>query len=251
MKENGVLYIKASGEALASVSADSFVALDLAALLAILEKRYPLSDEEREAAFLADVQAAALPGQADKRASVETLLHALFPQRYVLHLHPTLINGLTCSAEGARAAARLFPSALWVPECRPGYTLARLLADRLSPERHTVLLQNHGVFFAADDAGTLDRLLKHMLDTLGGEVSGAENAEPPYPALEEPFTPDQIVYCGAGPELPEGENARALYEDARKIAAFAGFFGGPRPMSRELISFIVGWEAESYRKSRA
>ena len=40
--------------------------------------------------------------------SVETLLHAIFPQKYVLHLHPALVNGLTCSRVGGIVGANKY-----------------------------------------------------------------------------------------------------------------------------------------------
>ena len=242
MKDGSVLTVKASGAALGTIDEDGFVALDLNKLLVIFDKTYPDSDREREAAFLADVQAAKLPGQGGKRPSVEALLHALFPQRYVLHLHPTLVNGLTCAVDGEMWAAKLFPDALWVPECRPGYTLAKLLSERMKPGADTVLLQNHGVFFAADDAEELGRMLNGMLDAI---------VECILPPLSQPFTPDQIVYCGVGPELPDNGTAHAVYADAAQVAQYSNYFGGPRPMSPELKDFIDNWEAESYRKSKS
>ena len=150
MKENGVLYVKGSGCSLSTIKEENFVAMDIEKLLEILKKDYPASDREREAMFLTDVSAAKLPGEEQKRPSVEALLHALFCQRYVLHLHPALVNGLTCGADGKRIAQELFPKAIWVDACRPGYTLAKLLSDRISPETDTVLLQNHGVFYASE-----------------------------------------------------------------------------------------------------
>ena len=65
------------------------------------------------------------------------------------------------------------------------------------------------------------------------------------------FTPDHIVYCGVGPELPDTDNARLLYRDAQKINWYSKSFGGPLPLSNELVSFILNWEAESYRKKQS
>ena len=254
MKEDGTLYVKASGAALADIDAGGFAALDIGALMKLLSKTYPEGDSAREAAFLADVRSALVPGIEPRRPSVEALLHALFPQRYVLHLHPTLINGLTCAVDGEKWAARLFPETLWTPECRPGYTLALLLAEKLRPETDSALLQNHGVFIAADTEKEIDETLRRMLRTLESAVRNAPE-QPlellPEIAFDRPFTPDQIVYCGLGPALPESAAASALYEDARNIARYAARFGGPRPMSAELVSFIVDWEAENYRKSKS
>ena len=249
MKENGVLYVKGSGCSLATIEADNFVVLDISALVDITKRQYPNSDKEREAAFLADVFAARLPGNENKRPSVEALLHALFPQRYVLHLHPALVNGLTCAINGESECARLFPNAVWVPACRPGYTLGKLLADKMGPDTQIVLLQNHGVFFAAETPEELGEMLEDMLEKLHACIG--ETGELPQPDLAKPFTPDHIVYCGVGPNLPDTDNAILLYRDAQKIAAYTEFFGGPLPMTQNLIDFILNWEAESYRKSKS
>ena len=251
MKENGVLYVKGSGCSLSTIRSVDFVAMNLDKLLAICGKQYPTEDKEREALFLADVSAAKLPGEERKRPSVEALLHALFPQRYVLHLHPALINGLTCGADGRRIAAELFPGVIWVNACRPGYTLAKRLSDKIGPGTDTVLLQNHGVFFAADTPDGLSKLLDRMIAVLKAELPGELPEKLEDVDLSKPFTPDHIVYCGVGPELPDTENARLLYRDAQKINWYSRSFGGPLPLSEELVQFILNWEAESYRKKQS
>ena len=251
MKENGVLYVKGSGCALSSIEPENFVRMDMAKLLSILEKKYPADDKSREAAFTADCASAKLPGEDAKRPSVEALLHAIFPQRYVLHLHPALVNGLTCSVGGEEAAKKLFPDAIWVEACRPGYTLAKLLSDKIGEKTDTVLLQNHGVFFAAETPEGLAALLEGMMEKLKAQLPGPLPETLEDVELSKPFTPDHIVYCGIGPELPDNANARLLYRDAQKIAWYSKAFGGPLPMSEELVSFITHWEAESYRKKQS
>lgn len=251
LKENGVLYVKGSGSALATIREENFVALDMNKLLEIPKRSYPATDNEREAAFLNDIMAAKLPGEEAKRPSVETLLHALFPKKYVLHLHPSLVNGLTCSVFGEKAAKRLFPNAVWVDECRPGYTLAMEVSKVINDSVNTVLLQNHGVFFAADTPEELDVMLTDMIKVL--EQAVAENydaARDTAPSLDRPFTPDHIVYCGVGPTLPDTDNARLLWEDAKKIAKYTASFGGQRPMAPDMVDFIRNWEAESYRSKQ-
>lgn len=251
MKENGILYVKGSGCSLSTIEAENFVAMDLEKLLEILKKDYPASDKEREALFLADVSAAKMPGEEKKRPSVEALLHAQFRQRYVLHLHPALVNGLTCACEGKKIAKELFPKAIWVDACRPGYTLAKLLSDKITPETDTVLLQNHGVFFASETSEGLEQLLKGMMKTLKMQLPGELPEELEDVDLSKPFTPDHIVYCGVGPKLPETANAKLLYRDAQKISWYANAFGGPLPLEKELVDFILNWEAESYRKKQS
>lgn len=251
MKENGVLYVKGSGCALSSINPENFVKMDLTKLLSILEKDYPSDDKAREAAFIADCAAAKLPGEEDKRPSVEALLHGIFPQRYVLHLHPALVNGLTCAVGGEAAAKRLFPDAIWVEACRPGYTLAKLLYDKIGEKTDTVLLQNHGVFFASETPEGLAALLENMIAKLKAQLPGPMPEVLEDVNLSNPFTPDHIVYCGIGPKLPDTVNARLLYRDAQKINWYSKAFGGPQSMSEDLVNFITHWEAESYRKKQA
>jgi rhamnose utilization protein RhaD (predicted bifunctional aldolase and dehydrogenase) len=256
MKESGILYVKGSGTALATITADGFVALDIAALHETLKKDYPADDKAREAAFLADVTAAKLPGQEKKRPSVEALLHSIFPQKYVLHLHPALVNGLTCSQNGEETAKTLFgPDVVWVPACRPGYVLGALMQKRMAQSEKavdTVLLENHGVFFAADTVEGLDTLLRGMLEKLEKqvqqfpEIAGTVSDEALCAAVAEkmgracacmscgptalafsrskeaaaplltPFTPDHIVYCGAFPIWADAAEA-IVPTDAKNV----------------------------------
>ena len=251
MKENGILYVKGSGCALKDVTKDTFVAMDLVKLLDIVNKTYPDDDKQREAMFLADVSGAKMPGEENKRPSVEALLHGLFPQRYVLHLHPALVNGLTCGMDGEKKAAELFPEAIWVPACKPGYTLAKLLSDKLSAETDIVLLQNHGVFFAAESPKKLAEMLDGMMAKLKAQLPSELPEELPEADITKPFTPDHIVYCGLGPVLKDTDNARLLYKDAQKITWYSRFFGGPNPLPGWLVDFITHWEAESYRSKKS
>ena len=177
-KDETALYVKASGTSLATITEDGFVAMDREKLSGILNKEYPSGDKEREAAFLKDVTAAKADPADTKRPSVEALLHNLFPYRFVLHLHPALVNGLTCGAEGEEIAKRLFADeVLWVEECRPGYTLARLCSDRLreyhqKSGKHVsiLLLQNHGIFIAGDTLERIDGLLNEVMGKLKESV---------------------------------------------------------------------------------
>ena len=114
MKTDQTLYIKGSGTSLATISEAGFVIMSRRKLGEIWKKKYPQNAAEREAAVLEDMMAARLPGEEAKRPSVETLLHDLFPQKYILHVHPSRVNALTCSAGGAECVRRLFPEAVWI-----------------------------------------------------------------------------------------------------------------------------------------
>ena len=181
-KEKDVLYVKGSGTALATIKAADFVRIDRARLGAVWGKTYPENEAAREAAVLSDMMAARVDGET-RRPSVETLLHDLFPYRYVLHLHPTEVNGVTCAKEGQKAIAALFPDAVFVANAKPGYTLAALCRVRLTDRAKTqgkfpdvVFLQNHGVFFAADTTEQLDAMVARVMTAIDARVKTRPDA---------------------------------------------------------------------------
>ena len=96
-KDEDYLYVKGSGVSLATISNDGFVKMSRKSLNSIWEKAYSQEQNEREAEVLCDMMDSRCSGEENKRPSVETLLHNLFVQPYVLHVHPAIVNGLTCS----------------------------------------------------------------------------------------------------------------------------------------------------------
>lgn len=177
-KEDGLLFVKGSGVAMAHIKPEQFVGMDMGALMAMLTKQYPDDDAKRETMALEDMTAAKLPGQDGKRPSVEAILHALFPQKFVMHTHPALVNGLSCAKYGERACRDIFGGdVVWVPLTKPGYILARVCRDLF--ERHKaaagrfpqmVILQNHGLFVAADTPGEIDRLSEWLMGKLSEKI---------------------------------------------------------------------------------
>lgn len=243
-KENGRMWVKGSGTALATITAQGFVEMDLEKLNSIFSNTYPDSDTEREAAVLDDLMAARVQGE-EKRPSVETTLHGLFPHRFVLHLHPSKINGLTCSKGGESAAKKVINrDFIWIEQCRPGYILAKLCRDKLNEYKAAegkdcdmLLLENHGIFIAADTVSELGEKLEfvlHSIDSALKEIPSFDRTQtcdsqaqkallsafPEGAVIKEvpcgvsrsfvaeksaaweilrPFTPDHIVYCKAYP----------------------------------------------------
>jgi rhamnose utilization protein RhaD (predicted bifunctional aldolase and dehydrogenase) len=179
LKDGSTLFIKGSGTALADITANGFVRMDRDKLALIWEKKYPQDADAREAAVLADMMAAKMPGEEQKRPSVETLLHDMLPFTLVVHTHPALVNGLTCSAGGAEEGRNLFgEKALWIPEVNPGYTLSLAVKDameaharRSGGQAAIILLQNHGVFVGADTAEGIRDIYRYIMDTLGAKIT--------------------------------------------------------------------------------
>ena len=175
------LWIKGSGTALATIKAEDFVVMDRSKLNLMWTADYPENEAARESAVLQDMMDARVEGET-RRPSVETLLHDLFPQKYILHVHPTLINGLTCSVEGEAAMRKLLPEAVWVDACKPGYILALECKEKMDAFKATygrdadlLFLQNHGIFFAADTAEAVGALAEKTMATVTAAVTRFPN----------------------------------------------------------------------------
>ena len=178
VKDDTTLYVKGSGTQLATIKAEEFVKMDRARLNEIMKTEYPADDVKRESAYLADVMAAVTDEDKTKRPSVEALLHNLFAYTYVLHVHPTLINGLTCG-KGAKALSEqlLGKDVLWIDICKPGYTLARICFEKMNAYKEetgkdvqVLLLQNHGIFVAADTVEEIGVLFDSVIEKLEKQV---------------------------------------------------------------------------------
>lgn len=177
-KDGDIMYIKGSGTRLCDITADGFVKMSRSKIAEIFTETYPDNDKEREALSLADLMAAKLPDRENKRPSVETTLHSLFPQTFVLHLHPSLINGVTCSQNGKETTKKLFGAdVLWIDACKPGYTLAKLCFDKMAEYKQRngkdadiILLENHGIFVADDSVDGLGEKLYRVMSKIRGEI---------------------------------------------------------------------------------
>lgn len=152
------LWIKASGHALASIDEDGFVQLDRSKLQQIASRVYSDNPSEREDQVKQDLLAARVFPEAGQRPSVETSLHELIPYAYVVHTHPTLANAVLCSQDAENLYQEIFGEySLFIPYTDPGYVLFKKVEEeinRFQSEKgmcpKTILLQNHGIFVAAD-----------------------------------------------------------------------------------------------------
>ena len=176
-KSEDRLWVKGSGTALATIKPEDFVVLEREKLAKMWTAVYPEEEAAREAAVLADMMAARIAGES-RRPSVETMLHDLFPQPYILHVHPAIVNGLTCSKEGEKAMKGLFPDAVWVDACKPGYILAILCKEKMDAYKastgkdcNLLFLQNHGIFFAGNTTEELDEMAHSVMAALNDAVT--------------------------------------------------------------------------------
>ena len=178
------LWVKASGHALATIDEEGFAVMDRARLDAMATKTYPADAAEREAQVKEDLSDANLTR--GRRPSVETSLHNCMNFNYVVHLHPTLVNGLMCSVTAEKRCAELFPDALYVAYTDPGYTLFKKVYDAIGQwkaqrgsEPQVIFLQNHGIFVAADTVAEIDAIYEHVMTKLEALVAPLPEGETP------------------------------------------------------------------------
>src|SRR5919106_2870547 len=177
VKADGVLYIKPSGVSLGSLSSDALMPLEMEPLLALLNADPDAGSAAGTETVMHVAMLARLRPVGERRPSVECLFHALIPRRFVLHTHPTIINAVCCARDGSRIAEQLFgDAALWVPYADPGLPLARAIAEvrqrfahrtgRAAPD--IMLLQNHGLIVAGDDAEDVAHASVQVVGTIRG-----------------------------------------------------------------------------------
>ena len=170
-KDQNFLYVKPSGISLAAIKESDFVKMDREIVRSCFALPEFADANEREAK-VKSLMAFAIVGEG-KRPSVEAPMHEILPFTYVVHTHPALVNGMTCGNDGKKICAELFPEALWVDYCDPGFILAKVVFDRCNEYKasfgkapQVIFLQNHGVFVGADSAEEIDALYNAMMSTL-------------------------------------------------------------------------------------
>jgi rhamnose utilization protein RhaD (predicted bifunctional aldolase and dehydrogenase) len=144
-KDKDVLWIKASGTWLAQANEKNiFVPVDLAEIKnKIFKNDFEIKIKALEEGSL--------------RPSIETILHAMMPQKYVVHLHPVDIFTLMIQAEMEWLTKinqdLLFKNPIILDYVQPGVTLAKLLHQHLDvkKQQNLVFLKNHGIIYGAND----------------------------------------------------------------------------------------------------
>ncbi len=148
-----VLYVKGSGWDLATIEPPGHPAVRLEPLRR-LRALASLSDE----AMVAELRRNLIDPSAPT-PSVETLLHAYLPARFVDHTHADAILALADQPDGEQIFQKLFGQGLvWVPYVMPGFALAKRTAEAYEAAvgagktPSVIVLAKHGVFTFGETA---------------------------------------------------------------------------------------------------
>lgn len=150
-ERESVLYVKGSGWDLATIEAEGFAPVRLAVLQRMAELP-TLADPE-----MVRAQRAAMTDPYAPNPSVEAILHAIIPFRFVDHSHADAVVTLSNTPDGeARIRALYGDRVLVVPYVMPGFDLARTVweigRDLDWSRLEGMVLMHHGLFTFADEA---------------------------------------------------------------------------------------------------
>src|SRR5260221_10329067 len=148
-EEVRVLFVKGSGWDLTTIEPEGFPACRMQPLLACLALE-KLSDENMVKALRSQMLDPASP-----TPSVEALLHAFLPGRYVDHTHSNAVLAVVDQPDGAARARDVWgEDVLIVPYVMPGFALARRVAQLGERVRgkSVMILDQHGIFTWGDTA---------------------------------------------------------------------------------------------------
>lgn len=150
-EEENILYVKGSGWDLEFIERPGFAPVRTEHLLKLAQLKQ-LSDSQMVNELKTHMTIASAP-----TPSVEAILHAILPYKYVDHTHSDAVVTVTNTPNGLQRIQDIFGDKVVIlPYCMPGFDLARLCAEEF-PKQVTdktlgMVLMNHGIFSFAETA---------------------------------------------------------------------------------------------------
>ncbi len=235
--EVDVLCVKGSGADMARIEPAGMPALRLDALLR-LRSRNGIADEQ-----MVRLLRAALIDPSAPNPSVETLLHAFVPHRFVNHTHATALLSLIDQRDGERRARDAFGSrAGIVPYCRPGFGLALSAASVFEADQdvEALILHKHGIFtFGADAREAYERMIE--LVTVAERIV-AKGRSPVFAATALPQRPAPLDE--AAPVLRGAVARKDEAEEGARHRMVLEFRNGPG-----VLAFVNGRDVARYSQA--
>ncbi len=156
-----VLCVKGSGWDMGAIEPAGLPAVRLEPLRR-LRRLDALSDED-----MVNFQRGNLLDATAPNPSVETLLHAFLPHKFVDHTHSTAVLALVDQPDGAALAREVYGARMaLVPYIMPGFALARKAAEIADahPDAEGMILLKHGIFTFGDTARQAYERMIEMVD---------------------------------------------------------------------------------------
>jgi rhamnose utilization protein RhaD (predicted bifunctional aldolase and dehydrogenase)/NAD(P)-dependent dehydrogenase (short-subunit alcohol dehydrogenase family) len=207
--ETDVLCVKGSGWDMGNIEPQGLPAVRMAPLLK-LRIRETLSDEDmvrHQRAYLID------PGSPNP--SVETLLHAFLPHKFVDHTHSTAILSIADQPNAAELCAEIFGRRMGlVSYIMPGFALAKKAAEvfEQDPSVEGLILLKHGIFTFGN---TAREAYERMIEKVS--LSEARLARDRKPAFAQVVLPSEAPSLAAIAPIVRGACGGTEYDDWRRM----------------------------------
>src|SRR6266550_358169 len=144
-----VICIKGSGWDMGNIEPQGLPAVRLAPLRR-LRALHKLSDED-----MVNFQRINLLDSSAPNPSVEALLHAFLPHKFIDHVHSTAVLALTDQPDNKALVHEVYGERVaYVPYTIPGFALAKSVADVFdkNPKVEGLVLLQHGIFTVGENA---------------------------------------------------------------------------------------------------
>ncbi len=233
-ERHAVLCVKGSGWDMATIEPAGLPAVKLEPLRR-LRKRDTLTDED-----MVNFQRLNLLDASAPNPSVETLLHAFVPHKFVDHTHAVAVLSLVDQPNGEALVAEVYGASMgFVPYAIPGFGLARLAADvhDAKPDVEGLILHKHGIFtFGADAREAYERMIAMVSRAEARLAKGRRNVFAPGKLPDRPAATAEIapIIRGACAVKPAARGA----EPKRFVLTFR--------TSADILNFINGADLASY-----
>jgi rhamnose utilization protein RhaD (predicted bifunctional aldolase and dehydrogenase)/NAD(P)-dependent dehydrogenase (short-subunit alcohol dehydrogenase family) len=231
-QEHEVIAVKGSGADMADIEPWGLPAVKLDPLRK-LRALDALSDEA-----MVNVQRLNLLDSAAPNPSVETLLHAFLPHKFVDHTHAASVLSLVDQPDGEALAREVYDGRMGiVPYIAPGFGLAKEAARvfEAKPDVEGLILHKHGIFTFGKDAR---EAYERMIEMVSLAESRLRQGRPVV------FQARQIdsAIAGAAEIAPIIRGAAAIkHEGAEPTRFITDFRTGP-----EVLAYVNGAELASY-----
>jgi len=173
VKIDNKLYVKGSGWNLDTIEEPGFPGVDLPTLIDMAKLEH-LSDTDMVAQ-----QREALEDKSSPNPSIEAILHAIIPFKFVDHTHADAVVTISNTPDGQKRLQELYgANMLFIDYVMPGFVLAKEVFEKTKDvdwkSLDGIILLNHGVFSFDDDAKIAYEKMIAIVDK--AEVYLKENA---------------------------------------------------------------------------
>ncbi len=231
-QEHEVICVKGSGADMADIEPWGLPAVKLGSLRE-LRGLEALSDEA-----MVNVQRLNLLDSAAPNPSVETLLHAFLPHKFVDHTHAAAVLSIVDQPDGEVLAAEIYDGRMGiVPYIAPGFGLAKAAAAIFEekPDVEGLILHKHGIFTFGE---TAREAYERMIEMVSAAESRLRQGRP----VVFPARKIASAVATAAEIAPVVRGACAIRKDnAESIRFIADFRTAP-----EILAYVNGQELASY-----